>query len=126
MAKVHIIGAGLAGSEAALQLAKRGIQVTLHDMKPIKRSPAHHSNNMAEIVCSNSFGSQGPKTASGLVKLEMEQLDCELLKICQAKSVPAGKALAVDREQFSQAVTDTVQAHPNLSLIHISEPTRPC
>lgn len=114
---IHIIGGGLAGSEAALQLANRGHQVKLFDMKPEKRSPAHHSNTLAEIVCSNSFGSQGSKTASGLVKQEMLALDCQLLKIAESCAVPAGQALAVDRDVFTQKVTETVNAHPNIELI---------
>lgn len=117
---IHIIGAGLAGSEAALQLAKRGYAVKLYDMKPIERSPAHHSTNFAEIVCSNSFGSQntGPDpTASGLLKDEMALLDCELLKIAHRVSVPAGKALAVDREQFAETVTQTIRKNPLIEVI---------
>lgn len=117
MKTVDIVGAGLAGSEAALQLAKRGIPVRLYDMKPEKRSPAHHSPHLAEIVCSNSFGSQGTATASGLIKLEMEALGCELLKIAQSVAVPAGKALAVDRETFSEKVTETLHNHPNITFI---------
>lgn len=117
---LHIIGAGLAGSEAALQLAKRGYEVYLYDMKPDKRSPAHHSDQLAEIVCSNSLGSQNSETdvtASGLLKDEMTALDCELLQIARDVAVPAGKALAVDRERFSQRVTETLHAQPNIHFI---------
>ncbi len=116
MAKVVIIGGGLAGSEAALQLAEQGIKVTLYDMKPHKKSRAHHNNNLAEIVCSNSFGSQGPTTASGLLKLELETLNCQLLAIAHEIAVPAGKALAVDRNEFAQRVNDRVMSHPNIDF----------
>jgi methylenetetrahydrofolate--tRNA-(uracil-5-)-methyltransferase len=115
--KITIIGAGLAGSEAALQLAKRGHAVTLYDMKPIKRSPAHHSEHYAEIVCSNSLGNLQTATASGLLKAELRLLDCELLKIAEAVAVPAGNALAVDRETFSARVTETLRAHPLITLV---------
>ncbi|MEB3288023.1 MAG: methylenetetrahydrofolate--tRNA-(uracil(54)-C(5))-methyltransferase (FADH(2)-oxidizing) TrmFO [Vampirovibrionales bacterium] len=114
--RLAIIGGGLAGSEAALQLAGLGLQVDLYEMKPEKRSAAHHSDTLAEIVCSNSFGSQGESTASGLLKLEMEALGSKLLEIARQVAVPAGKALAVDREQFTARVTETVQNHP---LIHL-------
>lgn len=114
---VAVIGAGLAGSEAALQLAKRDINVTLFDMKPDKRSPAHHSLDFAEIVCSNSFGSQGNHSASGLIKQEMALLDCQLLAIAQSVAVPAGQALAVDRDVFSRKVTETIHNHPNITVV---------
>lgn len=115
--QIHIIGAGLAGCEAALQLAKKGMQVTLYDMKPEQTSAAHHSKSLAEIVCSNSFGSLNSEesaSASGLLKEEMAQLGCELLKIAQSVAVPAGKALAVDREAFTRRVTERIQAEPNI------------
>ncbi|WP_373532301.1 methylenetetrahydrofolate--tRNA-(uracil(54)-C(5))-methyltransferase (FADH(2)-oxidizing) TrmFO [Vampirovibrio sp.] len=118
--KIHIIGAGLAGCEAALQLAKRGFQVLLYDMKPEKTSAAHHSKSLAEIVCSNSFGSlitEESASASGLLKAEMAILDCELLKVAQRVSVPAGKALAVDRQAFTQQVTEQIQANPHITFI---------
>lgn len=116
MKRIDVIGGGLAGCEAALQLASRGYEVRLHDMKPDKKSPAHHSSDLAEIVCSNSFGSQGGKTASGLIKQEMQSLGCILLQIAQEVAVPAGQALAVDRDQFARRVTETVQAHPNITF----------
>lgn len=112
-----IVGSGLAGSEAALQLAKRGCAVRLYDMKPHQRSAAHHSDRLAEIVCSNSFGSQEEGSASGLLKAEMTRLDCELLKIARSVAVPAGKALAVDREAFAEAVTRRIQAEPLIEFI---------
>lgn len=115
--QINIIGAGLAGSEAALQLAKRGFKVTIYDLKPKQRSEAHHRKEYAEIVCSNSLGNLQTSTASGLLKAEMEILDCELLRIAKAKAVPAGNALAVDREAFSDAVTEALQKNPNITCI---------
>lgn len=117
MKQIDIIGGGLAGCEAALQLSKQGLRVRLFDMKPEKRSAAHHSQDLAEIVCSNSFGSQGGGTASGLVKMEMETMGCQLLEIAQQVAVPAGKALAVDREGFAAAVTARIQADPLIEFI---------
>ncbi len=114
-ADVSVIGAGLAGTEAALQLADRGYHVNLYDLKPHHRSPAHHSDKLAEIVCSNSFGSMG-EAASGLLKREMAQLGCQLLAMATACAVPAGQALAVDREQFSATVTERIQSHPNITF----------
>ncbi len=117
---IHILGAGLAGSEAALQLAKRGHVVKLYEMKPLTKSPAHHNDHFAEIVCSNSLGSQNTEedvTASGLLKEELEQLDCELLKIAKKVALPAGKALAVDRERFAQLVTERIEAEPRIEVI---------
>lgn len=113
---VAIIGGGLAGTEAALQLAKRGFKVRLHDLKPVKRSPAHHSDNLAEIVCSNSFGSMG-ESASGLIKQELRRLGCELIEIATACAVPAGQALAVDRERFAEEVTQRIHSHPNIEFV---------
>lgn len=118
--QIHILGAGLAGSEAALQLAKYGHVVHLYDMKPHTMSPAHHSANFAEIVCSNSFGSQNTPedvSASGLLKEEMALLDCELLKIAKQVALPAGKALAVDRERFSEIVTERIRQTPNINFM---------
>ncbi|MEB3244814.1 MAG: methylenetetrahydrofolate--tRNA-(uracil(54)-C(5))-methyltransferase (FADH(2)-oxidizing) TrmFO [Vampirovibrionales bacterium] len=114
---IHIYGAGLAGSEAALQLAAHGIPVKLFDLKPAQRSAAHHSNDFAEIVCSNSLGNLGLTTASGLLKQELQTLDCALLKIAKACAVPAGNALAVDREAFSAAVTHQLTTHPLIECI---------
>jgi methylenetetrahydrofolate--tRNA-(uracil-5-)-methyltransferase len=112
---VAVVGAGLAGSEAALQLASQGIAVRLYDTKPQRRSPAHHAPQFAEIVCSNSLGSQGP-SASGLLKEELAQYGCHLLAIAQSVAVPAGQALAVDRDAFAQAVTERLQAEPLIEL----------
>ena len=105
---VNIIGGGLAGCEATYQLAKRGIKVRLYEQKPIKFSPAHSNKNLAEIVCSNSLKSTDKATASGLLKAELELLDCLLLKIANQVSVPAGSALAIDRDLFAQKVNDYI------------------
>lgn len=115
--KVNIIGAGLAGSEAALQLAKRGIKVDLYEMRPEKTTGAHKTEKFAEFVCSNSLGASDCSNASGLLKKEMELLGGELIQIARDCSVPAGNALAVDRELFSQTVTEKIQNNPNLNVI---------
>ena len=103
--KIKVIGAGLAGCEAAYQIAKRGIKVKLYEMKPIKYSPAHSNENFAEVVCSNSFKSNLLTNACGLLKEELRILDSLLIKCADENSVPAGQALAVDREEFSELVT---------------------
>lgn len=115
--EVNIIGAGLAGSEAALQLAKRGIKVNLYEMRPVKSTGAHKTEKFAEFVCSNSLGAGDCSNASGLLKKEMELLGGELIQIARDCSVPAGNALAIDRELFSQTVTDKIQNNPNISVI---------
>ena len=102
---ITVIGAGLAGCEAAYQIAKRGIKVKLYEMKPIKYSEAHSNENFAEIVCSNSFKSNLLTNACGLLKEELRRLDSLLIKIADETRVPAGQALAVDREIFSKKVT---------------------
>ncbi|MCI8434917.1 MAG: methylenetetrahydrofolate--tRNA-(uracil(54)-C(5))-methyltransferase (FADH(2)-oxidizing) TrmFO [Clostridia bacterium] len=114
--QIDVIGGGLAGCEAALRIASHGIDVRLFEAKPI-RSPAHHTNKLAELVCSNSLKSDDPNTASGLLKRELELLDCRLLSIARTCAVPAGNALAVDRTQFAEAVTDAVEADPHVELI---------
>lgn len=115
--EVKIIGAGLAGSEAALQLAKRGIKVKLYEMRPYKNTGAHVTEDCAEFVCSNSLGSADITNASGLLKAEMEILGGELIKIAKENSVPAGNALAIAREDFSKAVTSKINNSPNIELI---------
>ncbi len=115
--KIIVIGGGLAGSEAALQLAKRGIKVELIECKPIKRTAAHHSDKLGELVCSNSLKSDLPTTASGMLKEELRILGCELIAIADAVKVPAGSALAVDREKFSDAVTATVKQNSNITVL---------
>ena len=115
--EVKIIGAGLAGSEAALQLSKRGIKVKLYEMRPEKSTGAHTGADCAEFVCSNSLGSFDITNASGLLKKEMEILGGELIKIAFENSVPAGNALAIAREDFSRAVTKRIEEDPNIELI---------
>ena len=117
MEMVTIIGAGLAGSEAALQLSKRGIKVKLYEMRPNKTTGAHVGGDCAEFVCSNSLGSSDITNASGLLKKEMEILGGELIKIAVENSVPAGNALAIAREDFSKAVTKKIEEDPNIELI---------
>lgn len=112
-----VIGAGLAGCEAAYQLASRGISVTLYEMKPHRYSPAHHSPNFAELVCSNSLRGAGLANAVGLLKEEMRRLDSVIMKAADATSVPAGGALAVDREAFSAKVTELIRSHPLIQVI---------
>lgn len=114
--KVKVLGAGLAGSEAALQLAKRGIETELYEMRPLKTTGAHKTDKFAEFVCSNSLGSFDTGNASGLLKKEMELLGGELIKIAYECAVPAGNALAIDREKFSQTVTDKIEANPLITV----------
>ena len=102
---INVIGGGLAGCEAAYQIAKRGIKVKLYEMKPTKFSPAHSNKDLAEVVCSNSFKSNLLTNACGLLKEELRILDSLLIKCADETSVPAGQALAVDREKFSELVT---------------------
>ena len=115
---ITVIGGGLAGSEAAYQIAKRGIKVRLYEMKPEKFSPAHTNKNLAEIVCSNSFKSNLLTNACGLLKEELRMLDSLLIKLADETSVPAGQALAVDREKFSEKVTDVLSKNENIEIIH--------
>ncbi len=114
---VVIIGAGLAGCEAAYQIAKSGIKVKLYEMKPKKFSPAHTNSNLAEIVCSNSFKSNLITNACGLLKEELRRLDSLLINIADKTKVPAGQALAVDREKFSKEVTNEIKSMENIELI---------
>lgn len=115
--EVSVIGAGLAGSEAALQLAKRGIKVNLYEMRPKKTTGAHVSEDCAEFVCSNSLGSADCSNASGLLKKEMQMLGGELINIAFDCQVPAGGALAIDRELFSKTVTDRIKNEPDINII---------
>lgn len=115
---VHVIGAGLAGCEAAWQLVKRNIPVIMHEMRPLKKSDAHKTDNFAELVCSNSLRANNIENAVGLLKEEMRRLDSLILKCADDHKVPAGGALAVDREGFSQAVTDLIKNHPLITVIY--------
>ena len=114
---ITVIGGGLAGTEAALQIAKRGIKVKLYEMKPVKFSEAHSNTNLAEIVCSNSFKSNLLANACGLLKEELRVLGSELIPIADKTAVPAGQALAVDREKFAEAVTKVVEEDENIEII---------
>lgn len=118
MSDVNIIGAGLAGCEAAHQLSKRGINVKLYECKPLKYSPAHKSDKLCELVCSNSLKASRVSSAAGLLKEEMRHLDSLLLKAADRASVPAGGALAVDREIFSDLVTEEIEKDSNIDVIH--------
>ena len=115
---VNVIGAGLAGSEAAWQLAKRGIQVNLFEMRPVKQTPAHHTDKFAELVCSNSLRSNTLANAVGVLKEEMRALDSAIIAAADECSVPAGGALAVDRHEFAASVTNRVKNHPNVTVIN--------
>ena len=114
---IIVIGGGLAGCEAAYQIAKRGIKVKLYEMKPKKYSPAHSNQNLAEIVCSNSFKSNNLTNACGLLKEELRRLDSLLIKIADKTAVPAGQALAIDRETFSKLVTTEMEENSNIEII---------
>lgn len=115
--EVNVIGAGLAGSEACYQLLKRGYKVNLFEMKPVKFSPAHKNKNFAELVCSNSLKSNDVTSACGLLKEELRHLDSLVINIADSVKVPAGSALAVDRELFSQKITDKLKSFKNLNII---------
>ena len=126
---VTVIGAGLAGSEAAWQLANRGVPVTLVDMKPLKFSPAHHMETCAELVCSNSLKAEHLANGSGLLKAEMKKLNSLILAAAEKSRVPAGAALAVDRDKFSEEVTRRLAAHPLIAMEHrlvTALPDAPC
>ena len=114
---IHIIGAGLAGSEAAWQIIRRGIPVILHEMRPGKSSPAHKTEYFAELVCSNSFRAANVENAVGLLKEEMRRLDSLIMKMADANQVPAGGALAVDRDGFARGVTGFIRQHPLVTVV---------
>ena len=116
MAEIQVIGAGLAGSEAAWQLAEKGHQVELFEMRPATRTPAHQTGRAAEMVCSNSFKSDDPDSATGILKAEMRRMDSLILRCAEATRVPAGNSLAVDRDAFAEAVTSALAAHPRVSI----------
>lgn len=114
---VNVIGAGLAGSEAAWQIANRGIRVRLYEMRPVRQTPAHHTDKFAELVCSNSLRANTLTNAVGVLKEEMRNLDSVIIASADACAVPAGGALAVDRHEFAALVTDKVRNHPNITVI---------
>lgn len=115
---INVVGAGLAGSEAAWQIAKRGIKVRLYEMRPVKQTPAHHTDKFAELVCSNSLRANTLTNAVGVLKEEMRMLDSVIIASADACAVPAGGALAVDRHEFAYHVTDRVKNHPNVTVIN--------
>lgn len=114
---INVIGAGLAGCEAAMQIASRGLKVRLYEMKPHKKTPAHHTNMFGELVCSNSLKAMRVESAAGLLKEEMRKLDSFLMKCADKCRVPAGGALAVDRDVFSRLVTEGIKNNPNIEVI---------
>ena len=116
--KIKVIGAGLAGCEAAWQAAKLGAKVELYEMKPMKFSPAHHSEGFAELVCSNSFRSNATSNAVGLLKEELRMMGSLILEAAYATEVPAGSALAVNRDDFSKYITDKIKSNPNITVIN--------
>src|SRR6266567_6850606 len=126
MQRVKIIGAGLAGSEAAWQCARRRVPIQLYEMRPVRTTPAHQTGDFAELVCSNSLKSESENTAPWLLKEEMRRAGSLLIRIAQETSVPAGHALAVDREVFAAKVTEAISAEPKIKIIrqevtHIDE-----
>lgn len=114
--KVTVIGGGLAGSEATWQLAKRGIEVDLYEMRPVKMTPAHETGNLSELVCTNSMRSNQLSNAVGLLKEEMRQLDSLIMRVADETAVPAGGALAVDRDSFSKKITQIINELPNVHV----------
>jgi methylenetetrahydrofolate--tRNA-(uracil-5-)-methyltransferase len=124
-----VIGGGLAGTEAAWQAAELGIKVQLFEMRPVKNTPAHVSNDLAELVCSNSLGSNLVHKAPGLLKAELRGLGSMILECAEQTAVPAGSSLAVDREQFAQLVTEKIASHPHIELVReevTAIPDAPC
>src|SRR3954462_15326541 len=116
MPPLHVIGGGLAGSEAAWQLAERGHDVVIHEMRGVRGTPAHKTDRLAELVCSSTFKSTETSNAHGLLKAEMRELGSLILWAADEARVPGGTALAVDRERFAQAVHERVHAHPNVRV----------
>ncbi len=114
--RVAVVGAGLAGSEAAWQIAKQGVPVTLYEMRGVKTTAAHHTDHFAELVCSNSLRAASLTNAVGLLKEEMRRLDSLIIRCADTCAVPAGGALAVDRDEFSHMVTDQLTQHPLIEV----------
>ena len=125
MKTVHIIGGGLAGSEAAWQAASLGVRVVLHEMRPVRATAVHKTDRLAELVCSNSLRGDKLDNAVGLLKEEMRRLGSLVMRAADAHRVPAGAALAVDRERFSQAITEAIQSHPSITLVRDEVPRIP-
>ena len=115
---VNVVGAGLAGSEAAYQLAQRGIKVNLIEMRPVKQTPAHHTDKFAELVCSNSLRGNALTNAVGVLKEEMRRMDSLIITAADKARVPAGGALAVDRHDFAGYITETLKNHPNVTVMN--------
>ena len=115
---VNVVGAGLAGSEAAYQLAQRGIKVNLIEMRPVKQTPAHHTDKFAELVCSNSLRGNALTNAVGVLKEEMRRMDSLVITAADKARVPAGGALAVDRHDFAGYITETLKNHPNVTVMN--------
>lgn len=129
MPSLSVIGGGLAGSEAAWQATERGIDVVLYEMRPIRNTPAHTTDQLGELICSNSLGSNLPDRASGLLKAELRLLNSFIMRVADETAVPAGGALAVDRERFAQIITERIAQHPRIELRREevkSIPTGPC
>src|SRR5437867_4447161 len=116
-ADITVVGGGLAGSEAAWQIARLGKKVRLYEMRPVQNTPAHRTDRLAEIVCSNSFKSDQPYNASWLLKEELRRMDSALLRVPDSVLVPAGGALAVDRLEFAARTTAMISSHPQIELI---------
>src|SRR3954464_10854931 len=114
---IHIIGGGLAGCEAAWQAAEQGVPVTIHEMRPIRATAVHKTDQLAELVCSNSFRGDKLDNAVGLLKEEMRRLGSVIMRCAEASRVPAGAALAVDRERFAEAVTAAIATHPLIRIV---------
>jgi len=125
MTDLTIIGGGLAGTEAAWQAAQRGLSVTLFEMRPVRQTPAHVSSNLAELVCSNSLGSKLADRAPGLLKTEIRRFDSLIMHAADESAVPAGGALAVDRDRFAEIVTEKITQHPNITLLRQEATTIP-
>lgn len=117
MAQVSVVGGGLSGSEAAYQLAERGHDVTLHEMRPLRGTPAHHTDLLGEVVCTNSFKSVDPTNAHGMLKVEMRALGSILLQVADEARVPGGTALVVDRTEFARKMTEAISAHRRIRIV---------